>query len=720
MFARFTPEARQACNIAGMEAGALGSHTIGTEHLLMGLIFSDASAKEAIGEKGLLKLREALEMSEADRDAAATYSDNALEALRLADEEAGSDLISLRHLWGGILEDDSNGACQALTQAKIKKSVLKSAARSSAQMGPSGDISASSLLVDLCEAAEEGRMGPAVGREVETERLMETLLRWHKSTPVLVGDPGVGKTAVVEGLAWMLANGRVPDPLKDSRIFSLDIGALVAGTRYRGDLEERMRKVLAQFKDRPDQVLFIDEIHTVLGAGGSEGQLDVGGLLKPLLARGEVRLVAATTTRDYHRYLLRDPAFERRLQPIEVSEPTPEETLSMLSSVAERLEEYHSLSISPEAIEASVTLSGRYLLDRRFPDKAIDVLDQASAAASLGGRRKVTADSVASVMERWTGVPSGRLSVDQKKELSGLTEKLAARVIDQPQATSLVARTLRRSRVGLGPKGRPMGSFLFCGPTGVGKTELARVLAAEVFPTGGLVRFDMSEYSEPSSASRLIGAAPGYVGHDDGGQLVNALRRKPHCVLVLDEIEKAHPSITHLLLQALEEGQLRDGRGQVADLRHVVVIMTSNLGSRWATHARPGIGFTSEAPDEARRRKMRDALESFFAPELIGRLDEIVVFEPLSDSAMEMIADLLLKDLASRLGGQSVKLRFSPGVASWVCSQSQETGLGARPLRGIIRDSLEDRIADMLIDGEIQEGQTIHLGVRSGQLTVRV
>lgn len=720
MFARFTPEARQACNIAGMEAGALGSHTIGTEHLLMGLICSDSAAKEAIGDKALLKLREALEMSEADRDAAATYSDNALEALRLADEEAGSDLISLQHLWGGILEDDSNGACQALMRAKIKKSVIKSAARSSAQIGPAGDLSASSLLIDLCEVAEEGKMGPAVGREAETERLMETLLRWHKSTPVLVGDPGVGKTAVVEGLAWLLAQGRVPEPLKDARIFSLDVGALVAGTRYRGDLEERMRRVLAQFQDRLDQVLFIDEIHMVLGAGGSEGQLDVGGLLKPLLARGQVRLVAATTTRDYHRYLLRDPAFERRLQPIEVSEPTPEETMAMLSSVAERLEEYHSLSISPDAIEAAVALSELYLVDRRFPDKAIDVLDQASAAASLGGKRKVNADSVASVMERWTGVPGGRLSMDQKKELSGLSDRLAAKVIDQPQATSLVARALRRSRVGLGPKGRPMGSFLFCGPTGVGKTELARVLASEVFPTGGLVRFDMSEYSEPSSASRLIGAAPGYVGHDEGGQLVNALRRKPHCVLVLDEIEKAHPTITHLLLQALEEGQLRDGRGQVADLRHVVVIMTSNLGSRWATHARPGLGFTSEEPDEARRRKMQEGLESFFAPELLGRLDEIVVFDPLSSSAMERVAKLMLTDLASRLSDQSVRLKFSPGVSGWVCEQNKDPGLGARPLRGIIRDSLEDRITDMLIDGQVQEGQTIHLGVRSGQLTVRV
>jgi len=459
----------------------------------------------------------------------------------------------------------------------------------------------------------------------------------------------------------------------------------------------------------------------VLGAGGSEGQMNVGGLLKPMLARGQIRMIAATTAGDYQRYLTRDPAFERRLQPITVDEPNEQDIRLMLKAVAGRLEKHHHLKIEDDALEMSLRLSIRFMPDRRLPDKAVDVLDQAAAACALVGTSKVDGQAVAGVMERWTGVASGHIKVNQRTELAGLERRLSARLIDQPEATALVARTLQRSRVGLAQPGRPLGSFLFCGPTGVGKTEMARILTNEIFgPPGRMLRFDMSEYSESHTISRLLGTAPGYVGYQEGGQLINALRKTPHAVLVFDEIEKAHSAIINLLLQALEEGQLHDGRGQSADLSNVILIMTSNLGSRWSSHSSPSMGFSAEPLGAARQRRMDEELQSFFAPELLGRVDEVVFFNSLSEQGMEKVATLLLEDLKDRLAIQEIKFHFSPGVAGWIVEQKGDQKLGARPLRSVIRNLLEDRLAQLIIDGELQPGGSVYSGVRSGQLTIRV
>ena len=725
MFARFTVEARQACNYAGLEAATLSSSTIGTEHLLLGLLVSDTAACSVLGAAGvdLQQIRSLLSAGDSQSStAAASYSDNALTAIRAADQRAGSDLIDLRHLWAGVLGVASGGAVRVLELAGLDRSLLKgSGPEAHPGLAPSSPARSPSPLIDLCALAEEGKLAPVVGREAEMHQLMETLLRWHKSTPVLVGDPGVGKTAVVEGLAWRLASDQVPDPLKGSRIVSLDIGSLVAGTRYRGDLEERVRRLLAGLVEDRSQILFIDELHMVLGAGGSEGQMNVGGLLKPMLARGQIRMIAATTAGDYQRYLTRDPAFERRLQPITVDEPNEQDIRLMLKAVAGRLEKHHHLKIEDDALEMSLRLSIRFMPDRRLPDKAVDVLDQAAAACALVGTSKVDGQAVAGVMERWTGVASGHIKVNQRTELAGLERRLSARLIDQPEATALVARTLQRSRVGLAQPGRPLGSFLFCGPTGVGKTEMARILTNEIFgPPGRMLRFDMSEYSESHTISRLLGTAPGYVGYQEGGQLINALRKTPHAVLVFDEIEKAHSAIINLLLQALEEGQLHDGRGQSADLSNVILIMTSNLGSRWSSHSSPSMGFSAEPLGAARQRRMDEELQSFFAPELLGRVDEVVFFNSLSEQGMEKVATLLLEDLKDRLAIQEIKFHFSPGVAGWIVEQKGDQKLGARPLRSVIRNLLEDRLAQLIIDGELQPGGSVYSGVRSGQLTIRV
>ena len=646
---------------------------------------------------------------------ASTYSENALQAIREADQKAGEDMINVHHLWVGLLGQQGSGASKLLAKAKVEPHLLVDSSQiESKQAAPS-------LLTDLNQSASEGRIGPAIGRESETKQLMETLLRMHKSNPVLLGEPGVGKTAVVEGLAVKLAKGDVPKALKGSRIVSLDVGAMVAGTRYRGDLEERMKKLLKDLEEDPSQILFIDEVHVVLGAGGSEGTLDVGGLLKPMLARGQLRMIAATTSADYQRYLTKDPAFERRMQPILIEEPSRQAALEILAGVSLRLEKHHLVSIDQSALEASVTLSLRYMPDRRLPDKAIDLLDQTAASASLAQRKGIDQSDVADIVERWTGVPSGSMGRDERQQLAGLQEKLQAQVIDQPQATETVAKTLQRARVGLAPQNRPLGSFLFCGPTGVGKTELARVLARQLFGSDKkLLRFDMSEYSEPHSASRLIGSAPGYVGYEDGGQLVNALRKSPSAVLLLDEIEKADPSITNLLLQAMEEGQLRDGRGQSADLRNVILIMTSNLGSKWSSHARPAMGFSSQSQSDARQGRLRSELEGFFSPELLGRIDQVVFFEPLSPQALESISHLMLAELGQRLALQGIKLKCSPGVAGWMASLCLDRSLGARPLRSVIREQIEDQLTELMVSGLLEQGQSVHLGVRAGQLTVRV
>jgi ATP-dependent Clp protease ATP-binding subunit ClpC len=727
MFARFTAEARQACSVAGLEAISLGASFIGTEHLLLGVLVAQPGCIEELHQLGLgaKEVRKALQADASTPRPRPLlhYSEHAVVAIRAADSYSSGSLVDTRHMWQGLLSQPDSGAVKILLQLGFDLQTAASASSSpstSTEIARRPDKKKAGLLRDLCSDAAAGLLAPAVGRKEETQQVMETLLRWHKSTPVLVGDPGVGKTAVVEGLAALLAEGKVPRPLKDHRIMSLDVGGLVAGTRYRGDLEERVQGLLLDLRSDSKQILFIDELHTVLGAGGSEGSLDLGGLLKPMLARGEIKMIAATTNRDYQRYLAQDPAFERRLQPIQIDEPSESEALEMLAGVKDRLQKHHHLVIEDKAVQGALRMSVRYLPSRKLPDKAIDVLDQAAAAAALSGRSRLTEALVASTMSAWTGVTVGDLRQDEIKNLGTLKDRLAEGVIDQPDATDAVARSLLRARVGLAPRRRPLGSFIFCGPTGVGKTETARVLAEQLFGDRDLVtRFDMSEYSEPHSASRLIGSSPGYVGYEDGGQLVNAVRKKPHAVLLLDEIEKAHSSISHLLLQIMEEGELSDGRGNTADFRNVVIIMTSNLGAKWSTHSKPAMGFADQDPLQARQTRMADELKNFFAPEMLGRVDEIVHFQPLSDSAMVKISQHLMTDLSARLSDMQLRLFFSAGVAAWLAGKNQDHHLGARPLRGLLRNEIEDPLTELIVNGDLLAGGSVHLGVRAGRLTMR-
>ncbi|MGW4884481.1 ATP-dependent Clp protease ATP-binding subunit [Streptomyces murinus] len=637
---------------------------------------------------------------------------------------------------------------------------------------------------DLTELAREGRVDPVIGRDTEIEQTIEVLSRRGKNNPVLIGDAGVGKTAIVEGLAQRIADGDVPDQLAGRRVVALDLTGVVAGTRYRGDFEERLNNIVEEIRANSDRlIVFIDELHTVVGAGsgGEGGALDAGNILKPALARGELHIVGATTLEEFRR-IEKDAALARRFQPVLVPEPTVQDTIEILRGLRDRYEAHHQVRYSDEALVAAVELSDRYLTDRRLPDKAIDLIDQAGARVRLGARTKgtdvramerevdqlvrdkdqavadedyeqakqlrdriaelkgsiaeasggeqadegqleVTAESIAEVVSRQTGIPVSRLTQEEKERLLGLEEHLHQRVVGQEEAVAVVAEAVLRSRAGLASPARPIGSFLFLGPTGVGKTELARALAEALFGSEDrMVRLDMSEYQERHTVSRLVGAPPGYVGHEEAGQLTEVVRRHPYSLLLLDEVEKAHPDVFNILLQVLDDGRLTDSQGRTVDFTNTVIVMTSNLGSEAITRRGAGIGFGpggAEADEEARREQIMRPLREHFRPEFLNRIDEIVVFRQLTSEQLRQITDLLLESTRRLLDGQGVAVEFTDAAVDWIAERGYQPEYGARPLRRTIQREVNNRLSRLLLNGTISEGGRVTVDVRDGKLDFR-
>ncbi|MFJ3641552.1 ATP-dependent Clp protease ATP-binding subunit [Streptomyces sp. NPDC090108] len=638
---------------------------------------------------------------------------------------------------------------------------------------------------DLTELARQGRIDPVIGRDTEIEQTIEVLSRRGKNNPVLIGEAGVGKTAVVEGLAQRIADGDVPDGLAGRRVVALDLTAVVAGTRYRGDFEERLNNIVEEIRAHSDRlVVFIDELHTVVGAGqgGEGGTLDAGNILKPALARGELHIVGATTLGEFRR-IEKDAALARRFQPVMVPEPTPEDAIEILRGLRDRYEAHHQVRYTDAALVAAVELSDRYLTDRRLPDKAIDLIDQAGARVRLGARTKgtdvrtmerdmealvrdkdqavadeqyeqatqlrdrivelkqritdatddgqadegqnleVTAEAIAEVVSRQTGVPVSRLTQEEKERLLGLEEHLRQRVVGQDEAVNVVADAVLRSRAGLASPSRPIGSFLFLGPTGVGKTELARALAEDLFGSEDrMVRLDMSEYQERHTVSRLVGAPPGYVGHEEAGQLTEVVRRNPYSLLLLDEVEKAHPDVFNILLQVLDDGRLTDSQGRTVDFTNTVIVMTSNLGSEVITRRGAGIGFGpggAEADEEARRERILRPLREHFRPEFLNRIDEIVVFRQLTGEQLRRITDLLLEDTRRLTAGQGITVDFTDAAVDWIAERGYQPEYGARPLRRTIQREVDKQLSRLLLDGTIAEGSRVTVDVADGTLDFR-
>jgi ATP-dependent Clp protease ATP-binding subunit ClpC len=697
------------------------------------------------------------------------------EASRMGDEKIGTE-----HLLLGMVKTSDSMAARVLMRfgvndEKVYNAIL--AVRKAGKSKESENLDAlSKFTTDLTQQAKDGKLDPVIGRDEEMERMIEILGRKRKNNPVLIGDPGVGKTAIVEGLAQLVASGKIPDYMMDKRILSLDMGRLVAGTKFRGEFEERLKSLIDAVKGSDGKViLFIDELHTVVGAGSVEGgSLDASNMLKPALARGELRCIGATTLEDYRKYIEKDKALARRFQSINVDEPTEEETIKILLGLKPSYETHHGVEIENAAIEMAVKLSSRYITDRFLPDKAIDLIDEAASrvkfensfipseiiesqnkiseleeeindAAIAGDYQKaalkkselekvkgefskvqeewkkhqenipkvVNVDVIAKIVERWTGIPVSRLMEDERNKLINLEKIIHQRIVDQEEAVSVISSTIRRARAGLKDPNRPMGTFLFVGPTGVGKTETAKSLAWALFNSdNALIRIDMSEYSEKHTVSRLIGAPPGYVGYEEGGQLTEAVRRRPYSVILLDEIEKAHPEIFNSLLQVLDDGRLTDGKGNTVDFRNTVIIMTSNIGS----------DYILESVEKGKREYLDEAmiqeLRRYFKPEFLNRIDAMVAFKPLEKSHMEFIVDNFISKIRKNLENKKIEIEITRKAKSLLAQKGYDPAFGARPLRRVIEFEVEDKIADMIIANKISEGDKITIDEEDGMITV--
>ena len=694
----------------------------------------------------------------------------------------GSSYIGPEHLLFALAVNPESPAGRILRDARVTPETLQNAAAGGGRPGggpPSDTPTVDSYGRDLTALAREGRVDPVVGRDQEIEQTVEVLSRRTKNNPVLIGDPGVGKTAIVEGIAQRIVDGDVPETLRDKRVVQLDLAGLVAGTRYRGDFEERLKKVIDEIRSHSDELItFIDELHTVVGAGAAEGAMSASNMLKPALARGELHIIGATTIDEYRKNIEKDAALERRFQPILVPEPTVADTIEILRGLRDRYEAHHQVRFTDEALIAAAELSDRYITDRFLPDKAIDLIDQAGArvrlrtktpardarelehqleqwrrekdqavagedyerasrlrdeiteleqragSADTGDKTvpEVTATDIAEVVSRSTGIPVSQLTREEKERLLQLEEHLHRRIIGQDEAVAAVAEAVRRSRAGLGDPNRPIGSFLFLGPTGVGKTELARALAEALFGSQDrMIRIDMSEFQERHTVSRLVGAPPGYVGYEEAGQLTEAVRRTPYAVLLLDEIEKAHPDVFNILLQILDDGRLTDGQGRTVDFKNTVVIMTSNLGSDLIT-GRLSAGFSASdrTGDEATRDRLMRRLREEFRPEFLNRIDEIIVFRQLDEQQLRQITNLLLEETRRRLHAQHITVDFTADAVDWLARRGFQPEFGARPLRRTIQREVDNRLSAMLLDGRLQPGQHVTVGTEDDHLSFSV
>ena len=747
---KFSQRAETAIEKARLSARDLGHSSVGTEHLLLGIL----TESEGLGARILLRRglqAERLRQAVREMDGAGFpggpvlgLTENARKAVETAAAEAEQlrqGFIGTEHLLLGILRQPDCGGARILRGqgAELNDIYTDIAAifghpvsGDRQQLGTAKSVRRTDTRVldqysrDLTALAAAGELDPVVSRGDEIRRAAQILSRRSKNNPVLIGEPGVGKTAVAEGLALRVARGDAPESLRRKRIVSLDVPAMLAGTKYRGDFEERVKSVLKDVKRAGDVILFIDELHTIIGAGSAEGSIDAANILKPALGRGEVQIIGATTPEEYRRHIEKDAALERRFQPVNVPEPGREQTLSMLRSLRPGLEKHHGVHIREEALEAAYTLSRRYIHDRFLPDKAIDLLDEAAAGLRLGegpGGLTVGPGEVAGVVSLWTGIPVTGLSEDESAALRDLEEKLRRRIIGQDEAVSAVARAIRRSRVGLRDPRRPVGSFLSLGPSGVGKTELCRTLAAAVYrDESAIVRIDMSEYMEKHAVSRLIGSPPGYVGYEDGGQLTEKVRRKPWCVVLFDEIEKAHEDVWSLLLQIMDEGRLTDSMGRTVDFRNTVIVMTSNVGAKAILAGRAPLGFGTgpAGSEEEMRRQVMEELRGTFRPEFLNRVDETIVFHRLEEDDLLRITENLLSELRQRFESLGISLELPEETKRALTQKAAAEHAGARPLRRLLQRELEDRAAELLLRGEARAGDTLVAREENGEIRLEV
>ncbi len=806
MFGRFTERAQKVLALSQEEAVRLGHNNIGTEHILLGLVSEGegiaAKALQAIG-LGVDKIRDEVESligKGSEVSQTIHYTPRAKKVIELSMDEArklGHSYVGTEHILLGLIREGEGVAARVLNNLgvslnKARQQVLQllgSSESGGSQNGrnSSGNSASTptldSLARDLTSIAKEGNIDPVIGREKEIERVIQVLSRRTKNNPVLIGEPGVGKTAVAEGLAQQIVQNEVPEILRDKRVMTLDMGTVVAGTKYRGEFEDRLKKVMEEIRQASNVILFIDELHTLIGAGGAEGAIDASNILKPSLARGELQCIGATTLDEYRKYIEKDAALERRFQPIQVDQPSVEESIQILQGLRDRYEAHHRVTITDEAIEAAAKLSDRYITDRFLPDKAIDLIDEAGSKVRLRSyttppnlkeleqnleevrkekdaavqsqefekaaalrddeqqlrkeleeteakwkekqgqeNSEVSVEDIASVVSTWTGVPVSALTKDESERLLHMEEILHDRLIGQEEAVKSVSKAIRRARSGLKDPKRPIGSFIFLGPTGVGKTELARALAESMFgDEDAMIRIDMSEYMEKHATSRLVGSPPGYVGYEEGGQLTEKVRRKPYSVVLLDEVEKAHPEVFNILLQVLEDGRLTDSKGRTVDFRNTVLIMTSNVGANELKRNKyVGFSLGDEEQDyKDMRSKVTAELKKAFRPEFLNRIDETIVFHSLEKKHMKHIVELMVKELQKRLTEQEIDFVLSDKAIEKIANEGFDPEYGARPLRRSIQKNVEDLLSEELLKETIKKGQKVTIDLdESGEFKV--
>ncbi len=806
-FEKFSERARRVLTLAQEEAQHLSHNYIGTEHILLGLVREEEGVAAKVLTNlnvGLSKVRASVEFiigrGEKSASGETGLTPRARRVIELAIDEArylSHNYIGTEHLLLGLLREgegiaagvlDSFGINLERARAEITRVLSQGAPKTAkAARSASQTPALDQLGLDLTDAARAGKLDPVIGREKEIERVIQILSRRTKNNPALIGEPGVGKTAIVEGLAHRIVAGDVPEVLEGKRLIVLDIGSVVAGTKYRGEFEERMKKIIDEIKNAGNCMLFIDEFHSMVGAGAAEGAVDAANLLKPSLARGELQCIGATTLDDYRKYIERDAALERRFQPILVEEPSTDDALAILRGIKERYEEHHRLEISDEALEAAVNLGSRYIPDRFLPDKAIDLVDEASSrvrirqrsmpitlkdakkvgervskdkddamanqqyeyAAELRIRERqiddkikkleeewrgkqeqekvmVTAEDIAEVVSMWTNIPVVQLAEEESERLLGMEGALHESIVGQDEAITTIAKAVRRARAGLKDPRRPIGNFIFLGPTGVGKTALVRALSQFMFGSEeSLIRIDMSEFMEKHSVSRLVGAPPGYVGYDEGGQLTEAVRRKSYSCILLDEVEKAHPDVFNILLQIFDDGHLTDAKGRRVDFRNSIIVMTSNIGAELIRKG-TSIGFASRSDEEKSREdtyknmkeKLLEELKKAFRPEFLNRVDNVVVFHPLSKEDIRKIVDLMLDTVTQQLGEKKIKLQVSDAAKDFLGEKGYDEVYGARPLRRVIQDMVEDNLSEALLGGKFHPGDTVVVDIKGDQITI--